>query len=156
VFQAEVLQRLRSPIERTLSFKDEKEFAAALEGLNPNLSIDKTALRMYYAARVFHHLRSDLVGSESLVETEIVPDYREFRRQLAAERIGFWGKVLEKTNKVFQINAPIASPRFWADAIAAIGPPLALSTERRLETLTNKHLAFQFLRILETEIRDNN
>jgi hypothetical protein len=234
LFKAEVLKRL-PPVKRSFEFKDEKELIAALDGLSANFSVDTTAVRMFYGARVLHHLRDDLSAprlfqihertrdrevfkallaqqvfsyvlpaiqalepekilkvrekvrdtregfamhlqklskevenriqdgeqsdqiaryARSLVETEIVPDYREFRRQLAAERIGFWAKVLDKTNKIFKIEAPITSPRFWADTLAAIGLPLASSMERRRETLTNRHLAFQFLRSVELEIAD--
>lgn len=92
--------------------------------------------------------------ARSLVETELVPDYTEFRRQLAAERLGFWSNVLAKTGKVFEIREPISSLRFWGELLVAIGVPLAPLMEMKRATMTNKHLAFQFLQAVETELED--
>jgi hypothetical protein len=88
--------------------------------------------------------------AKSVVETELVPDYREFRRQLAAERAGFWANVLSKTHQVFEIKEPITSPKAWLQIMITLGLPLASSMEMRRELLTNKHHAFQFLRAVET------
>jgi hypothetical protein len=90
--------------------------------------------------------------ARAVVETELVPDYREFRRQLAAERVGFWAKVLATGSKVFEIREPITSPKAWAEIALAAGMPLASLTERKHEVLSNKNLAFQFLRAIETKL----
>jgi hypothetical protein len=90
--------------------------------------------------------------ARSLVETEIVPDYSEFRRQLAAERVGFWSNVLSKTSKVFEIREPITSPKFWGEIVAALGVPLPPLMEMKRAALTNRHLSFQFLQTIEREL----
>ncbi len=193
LFQAEVLKRLPPPIEPSFDFKDEKELAAALEGLTPNLSVDKTALRMFYAARVVHHLRADLnaprlfqIGgspidrevlkallaqhafsyvvpaiqslepdeilrvrekvrdtregfsmhlqklsrevekrvsegeqiddiaryARSLVETEIAPDYCEFRRSLPRSGLAFGARCSKRRTRYFRSTRPSRAPSF--------------------------------------------
>ncbi len=87
--------------------------------------------------------------AKSLIETELIPDYREFRRQLAAEKSGFWNKVLDASAKIFEIDAAPWTPKFYGQLLKALGlTALTFSSERK-EGLTNKSQAFQFMSLVE-------
>lgn len=90
--------------------------------------------------------------AKSVVETELIPDYLEFKRQLASERGGFWVKVLDRASKIFEVEAPITSPKFWGELMAAVGLPVASSLERRRDSLTNRQLTFNFLRAAQKQL----
>lgn len=87
--------------------------------------------------------------AKSVIETELIPDYREFRRQLAAERSGFWRKVLDVSAKVFEINAAPWTPKFYGELLKALGLTTLTYTSERKERLSNKFLAMQFMRVIE-------
>lgn len=87
--------------------------------------------------------------AKSVVETELIPDYREFRRQLAAQRSGFWSKVLDATAKVFQIEAAPWTPKFYGEFLKAIGVTILTATAERKDSLSNKSQAYHFMRLVE-------
>ena len=55
--------------------------------------------------------------AQDIVATDLIPDYTEFRRQLEAEKAGFWAKVLDRSSKILEIDAAPWTPKFWADLI---------------------------------------
>lgn len=87
--------------------------------------------------------------AKSIIETELIPDYREFRRQLAAERSGFWNKVLDATAKIFQIEAAPWSPKFYGELLKAIGVTVLTASAERKESLSNRAQAYHFMRLVE-------
>jgi hypothetical protein len=87
--------------------------------------------------------------AKSVVETTLEPDYREFRRQIAAEREGFWGKVLDVSGKVFEINAAPWTPKFYGQLLKALGAGIVESADVRRKTLPNKMQAYHFMRRVE-------
>jgi hypothetical protein len=87
--------------------------------------------------------------AKSLIDTELIPDYREFRRQLMAERTGFWKKVFETTAKVFEIDAAPWTPKFYGQLIKCLGFSALTYTSERKDELSNKSQAFQFMRLVE-------
>jgi hypothetical protein len=52
--------------------------------------------------------------AQSLIETDLIPDFREFQRQLRAVESRKWGKVLDAAGKIVEIDAAPWSPNFWA------------------------------------------
>jgi hypothetical protein len=93
--------------------------------------------------------------ADSVVETQLIPDFVEFRRQLVAERAGFWKIVLEKTGKVFEIDAAPWTPKFYGELLKALGFSLLTGVENQKQNLSNKNQAFQFMRTVEkTEVPD--
>lgn len=87
--------------------------------------------------------------ARSIIETQVIPDYRQFRRQLAAERSGFWNKVLDSTAKVFQIEAAPWTPKFYGEFLKAIGVAILTTTAERKEKLSNRSQAYHFMRLVE-------
>jgi hypothetical protein len=87
--------------------------------------------------------------ARDIVETELIPDYREFRRQIRAEQAGFWKKVLDPAGKILEINAAPWTPKFYGDLLKSLGfSALTYSAERK-ESLSNKSQAFQFMQAVE-------
>jgi hypothetical protein len=87
--------------------------------------------------------------ARSVVETRMIPDYVEFRRQLEAQRAGFWVKVLDKASKIAEIDCAPWTPKFYAEVLKALGFTLLTGMAEREKHLTNKAQAFQFLREVE-------
>jgi hypothetical protein len=87
--------------------------------------------------------------ARSIVETELVPDYYEFRRQLGAERSGFWKKVADSLEKVAEIDAAFWTPKFYFQLLKALGFTALTYTSERKEGLSNKAQAFHFMRLIE-------
>jgi hypothetical protein len=88
--------------------------------------------------------------ARALVETTIIPDYGEFRRQIAAERGGFWRRVLEAGVKAFEIDVPPWTPKFYGDLLKAIGFTILTTAEERKLLLSNRHQAYQFMQRVES------
>jgi hypothetical protein len=87
--------------------------------------------------------------AQSVVETELVPDYREFERQLSAENAGFWANVLNKTKAVCEIDVPPWTPKFYAELVSRLGLAALETIEDKKTKLTNKRQAFNFMRAFE-------
>ena len=87
--------------------------------------------------------------ARSVVDTELIPDYGEFRRQLGAERQGWWKTVLDAAGSILSIEANPLTPKFWAQILASIGVPLE-AADKRKEKLSNRRQAFQFMKSVES------
>ncbi len=87
--------------------------------------------------------------ANSIVETQLIPDYVEFKRQLAAKRAGFWKKVLERTGKVFEIDAAPWTPKFYGELFKAVGFTILTGVEGQKENFSNRGQAHQFMRTIE-------
>ena len=88
--------------------------------------------------------------AQSLVETELIPDYREFRRQLLADVSGFWRKVLEVGLKVFEIDVAPWTPKFYGELLGALTGGVLTTAEARKASLTNRAQAYQFMSVIES------
>jgi hypothetical protein len=87
--------------------------------------------------------------ARDLIETEPIPDYREFQRQLQSMEAGRWNKVLDAAGKIIEINATPWTPHFWAQVMKAIGLSALVSESERKEQYSNKYQAFKFMSDLE-------
>ncbi|HKU75255.1 MAG TPA: hypothetical protein VJR02_15195 [Pyrinomonadaceae bacterium] len=85
----------------------------------------------------------------SVAETKIIPKFREFTRQIQAERAGFWKNALDRTGKVFEIDAAPWTPKFWGELVKALGLGFLSTVEERKKNLSNEVQAFKFLRCVE-------
>ena len=90
------------------------------------------------------HCREDVPVKEitrfanNLIETELIPDFKEFRRQLEAKGAGKWDKVLDAAGKVAEIDAAPWTPKFWALLLKAMGITLVSRwPKRRIPCLTS-------------------
>ncbi len=88
--------------------------------------------------------------AKNLIETELIPDFREFRRQLEARGAGKWDKVLDAAGKVAEIDAAPWTPKFWAHLLKALGITIVTSIAEREDTLSNKYQAFKFMSDLQS------
>jgi hypothetical protein len=86
--------------------------------------------------------------AKSVVETEVMPDYVEFRRALHAVPRGRWGKVVEIAGSVLSIDANPLTPKFWGQLLTIIGAQSKFMGMRQ-ETPSNQKLAFQFMKSIE-------
>ena len=87
--------------------------------------------------------------AESLIKTDLIPDYREFQRQLQSMRAEKWGKVLDAAGKVAEIDAAPWTPKFWALILKAIGMTALRSDSERENALSNRYQAFKFMSYVE-------
>jgi hypothetical protein len=87
--------------------------------------------------------------AESLIKTDLIPDYREFQRQLQSMRAEKWGKVLDAAGKVAEIDAAPWTPKFWALILKAIGMTALRSDSERANALSNRYQAFKFMSYVE-------
>ncbi len=88
-------------------------------------------------------------SAEDLIKTELIPDYREFQRQLESIRSERWGKVLDAAGRVAEIDAAPWTPKFWALVLKAIGMTALTADSERKEALSNRYQAFQFMSYVE-------
>ena len=88
--------------------------------------------------------------AKSLIETELIPDYREFRRQLESIRAHNWKNFLDPVCKVAEIDAAPWTPKFWGLLMKSLGFAVLETTQEQQEKLTNKYQAFKFMSQVET------
>ncbi|MGZ8842425.1 MAG: hypothetical protein ACXW18_02105 [Pyrinomonadaceae bacterium] len=93
--------------------------------------------------------------AKSVSETELIPDYREFRRQLSSKRSTRWANILDKARKVFEIDASPVTPKFYGELLTALGLAALTSSAASEDKLSNQSQAFQFMRVVEDSISDN-
>jgi hypothetical protein len=84
-----------------------------------------------------------------IIKTDLIPDYREFQRQLESMRLEKWGKVLDAAGRVAEIDASPWTPKFWALLLKAIGITTQTSESERMNALSNKYQAFKFMSFVE-------
>jgi hypothetical protein len=102
------------------------------------------------------HAKEDVPVTEmarfanDLIETELIPDFREFRRQLDAMKAGNWNKVLDAAGKIVEIDAAPWTPKFWGLLLKALGITLITSAAGQQESLSNKYQAFKLMSDLES------
>lgn len=87
--------------------------------------------------------------AKRVIETELIPDYREFRRQLKAEKAGFWKNVLDVTSRAFAIDAAPWTPKFYGELLKALGITALTYNAEQKERLSNRSQAFQFMSVVE-------
>ncbi len=92
--------------------------------------------------------------AKAMIETDLIPDYVEFRRQLAAERLGFWSKVLDSGRNALRIGAPIGIVNILSSTFGALLVTGALAAERRKLEQSNVRLAYRFLEGAESAVAD--
>jgi hypothetical protein len=94
-------------------------------------------------------LREVSAYAESIVETQLIPAFVEYRRQLAAKRAGFWRKVLDPLGKIVQIDAAPWTPKFYGELLRALGLTLLSSIEEQQDYLSNRTQTFQFMKTID-------
>lgn len=90
--------------------------------------------------------------ASSIVDTKLIPDFYEFRRQLAAKRAGFWGDVLDKAGRIAEIDCAPWTPKFYAQLAVALGLSTLKGIGGQESQLSNRVQAFQMLRTLEKQV----
>ena len=137
------LQRLR--VDEILELR--RRVKDTREGFSMHLQ--KLSQRLEQQARHGASIADISRDAQSLMETELVPDYVEFRRQLRGEPLSNGKRILDVAGKVLKIDASPWTPKFWGELLEALGVSLGDSKERR-EKASNKAHAFRFLNILES------
>jgi len=86
----------------------------------------------------------DVAGfAKDLIETELIPDYREFRRQfLGAKK---WSHILDAAGKIVEIDAAPWTPKFWGLLLKGLGLTCITTAAEKEETLSNRYQAFKFM-----------
>jgi hypothetical protein len=87
--------------------------------------------------------------ARSLIETEIIPYYREFRRQIDSERAGWWKNVLNGLSSIAEVEAPVWSPKVLALILKALGMTFLETASEQKARLSNRYQAFQFMSEIE-------
>jgi hypothetical protein len=87
--------------------------------------------------------------AKNLIDTDLIPIYREFRRQIAAIKGNRWEKFLDVSGKVVEIDAAPRTPKFWGLLLKAVGLSILVAAGERQEVLSNKYQAFTFMSEVE-------
>lgn len=87
--------------------------------------------------------------AQSVAETKLLPFYAEWKRQLAAERAGFWGQVLDTTSAALKIDVGPWTPKFYGELLKALGFVTLKGIAEHKGRLTNESQAYQFMRAIE-------
>lgn len=127
------------------------EVRSAVEETREGFSMHLQSLSAEVEARINggESLTEISTYADSVVEARLIPDFIQFKRQLLAERDGFWKNVLDKAGKILEIDATPCTPKFYGELLKVIGFTLLTSVEEQKEKLSNKNLAFQFMRTIE-------
>ncbi|OLL32694.1 hypothetical protein BTH42_05580 [Burkholderia sp. SRS-W-2-2016] len=91
--------------------------------------------------------------AQSVIETKLIPDYREYVRQIRAEKSGFWGKVIDPASKILQIDAAPWTPKFYGDLMKSLGFTFLAATSEKKQRQTNASQAYQFMYRVEKSLR---
>jgi hypothetical protein len=91
--------------------------------------------------------------ARNLIETDLLPDYREFRRQLAALNAGKWNKFLDAAGKIIEIDAAPWTPKFYGLLLRALGLSVITAASEQQDSLSNKYQAFKFMSDVEAASR---
>lgn len=87
--------------------------------------------------------------AQSIIETRLIPDYREFNRVLDAAEKRHRGKILDIAGRILEIDAPIGSPKFFAQLFRSFGGMFIAEAEEEEARLSNRSQAFYFMRAAE-------
>ncbi|QDT35378.1 hypothetical protein [Thalassoglobus polymorphus] len=90
--------------------------------------------------------------ARSVIDTDLVPDFVEFHRQLSANRAGFLGKLLDMAAKSIKLLVPATRPDFAASGFTTLSAIMAATADERKARNTNVAQAFQFLSIAKSEV----
>lgn len=91
--------------------------------------------------------------AKSVAETKFVPLYMEFRRQLSAERAGFWASVLDKASKIAEIDVAPWTPKFYGELLKSLGFTGLTAIKEGKDKLSNKRQAFNFIRKIDEKTK---
>ena len=106
---------------------------------------DSYSLTNNFQSSPGQNLNSIVKYANSVVETKLIPQYSEYKRQLSAKKAGFWKNVLDAGLKVAEIDAAPWTPKFYYDLIKAFSLTYLTTKSQRQELLTNKNQTFQFM-----------
>lgn len=87
--------------------------------------------------------------ANTVVQTSLIPDYVEFKRQLASQRAGVWALVAEAANDFFGVDAAPWTPKFWGAVLRIMGLKALTGAASNKDHLTNRAHAMTFLRSVE-------
>jgi hypothetical protein len=85
-------------------------------------------------------------AANDVIETKLLPDYAEFKRQLVATRLTGARKILDPASKILEIDSSPITPKFWYDLIKAGYLAATGASEVGKEDHTNKAMAFNLIR----------
>src|SRR5258708_1180188 len=89
--------------------------------------------------------------ARDLISTELIPDYKEFCRQLNSMRADGWGKIIEVASKALEMDSAVWTPKFFAMLLKTLGLTVLANEAEREKLLSNKYQAFKFMSEVESE-----
>ena len=87
--------------------------------------------------------------AQNVMETKFEPQYVEFKRQLASIKLRSAGKILDVVGRVFEIDASMLSPKFYADVLKFGKDVLQGGAEEVYDSLSNERQAYHFMHLVE-------
>jgi hypothetical protein len=84
-----------------------------------------------------------------VVETKLIPEFKEFERQLNLEKAGRWESILDKTGKLFEIDAAPWTPKFYGELLEALGLSVLGTLKERRASMSNKTQALRFMNTIK-------
>jgi hypothetical protein len=91
--------------------------------------------------------------AQSVIETKLIPDYKEYVRQIGAEKAGFWKKVLGPAARILQIDAAPWTPKFYGDFMKSLGLTFLEAESEKKQRRSNASQAYQFMHSAQTHLR---
>ncbi len=133
-----------TPLEPEQLLRVRNEVKDTREGFAMHLQKLSKALNEVDSSNIAEVMRE----AQNLIETELIPDYVEFRRQLTAKRTGWWRRVMGPVVRVLEIDAAPWTPKFYGQILKALGVPgWAVIDESEH---TNESAAYHFMSSVET------
>lgn len=94
--------------------------------------------------------------ARSVVETKLIPDYFEFRRQLPAERFGYLAQLFDFGANALKIVVAGTTGQFVGSGFSTFSALASLVRERKQIEHTNERLAYRFLEKIQAEVVSSN
>ena len=91
--------------------------------------------------------------ARNVIETDLIPDFAEFQRQLSAERAGFFARLLDIATKSIKLLVPSTRLDFAGSGFTTLSAIMTLTADERKSHNTNACHAFQFLSKFKSEAR---
>ena len=87
--------------------------------------------------------------AKGLVETTLLPDYYEFKRQILARASKFGDKVIDAAGKILEIDVAPWTPKFYGDLLKAVRGLFTSGMEELNESRSNQRQAYNFMKTID-------
>lgn len=92
--------------------------------------------------------------ADTIVATELIPDYWEFKNQLTSEEINIGSKLLDAGGRILTIDSGPTTPAFWGGIVKALGASLGDASRLATEMTTTERQTYEFMALVEDTAKE--